>query len=125
MSCEVTKETLIDALDSVTWYNCLAEEILKWKNPENYDTEHKGVPYPDGWLSPKMEFWASWPKGFRNQLEVIWMICVCMFGDYGTSPRSGWIEHKDEFFAFIDAITETYRESEEYEYESSLFEQPS
>lgn len=31
-------------------------------------------------------------------------------GDYGTSPRSGWINNKDDFYKFIDDITETYKE---------------
>ncbi len=26
------------------------------------------------------------------QLQIIWMICVLLYGDYGTSPRFGWID---------------------------------
>ena len=105
---------ILDALDGVTWYNCLAEEIIKWKDPENYNTSSPyGSSYPDVWLVPKIEFWNSWPKEMKEQLEVIWMIFVLLFGNYGTSPRSGWIERKDEFFAFIDEITKTYRECDE------------
>lgn len=111
----MTMEDLLDALDGVTWYNCLAEEIIKWKNPDNYNrTSPDGlIYYPDGWLSPKKEFWSSWPEHCRDQMEVLWMICVQLFGDYGTSPRYGWIEKKDEFFKFIDSITKTYQDDEE------------
>ena len=107
----LTENDFLDALDSVVWYNGLGEEILKWKNLDNYNVKTPyGNYYPDNWLSPKIDFWSKWPNDCRDQLEVIWMICVILFGDYGTSPRSGWIEKKDEFFAFIDAITETDRE---------------
>ena len=105
------KEQLIDALDSVTWYNGLAEYILKWKKTPLLKTHDD---YPN-WLSPKAEFFYSWPEGGKEQLQVIWMICVILFGDYGTSPRSGWIEKKDEFYQFLDDITRTWRESDEYE----------
>lgn len=107
----MTVEDLTDALDSVTWYNGLAEEILKWKNMDNYDDKTPyNTKYPDNWLSPKIEFFYSWPAEAKEQLQVIWMICVMLFGEYGTSPRYGWIENKDEFFDFIDKITITYRE---------------
>ena len=32
----------------------------------------------------------------------MWSILVCMFGDYGTSPRSGWIVNVKECIEFID-----------------------
>lgn len=85
---------LIDALDSVTWYNGIAEDVLKWKK------------------LPKDSHGILCPGGFYDApgLEVIWMICVCLFGDYGTSPRSGWIENVDSFYEFIDDITKTQRE---------------
>ena len=89
-------ENIIDALDSVTWYNGLAEEILEWKN----------LPKDDGAI--------ACPDIQDPQLQVIWMICCVLFGDYGTSPRTGWIytENVGEFHKFIDAITFTERRSE-------------
>ena len=107
----MTMENLLDALDGVTWYNCLAEEIIKWKNPDNYSRfTPYGTPYPDGMLVPKIEFRFGWPEDCKEQLEVFWMICVVLFGNYGSSPRIGWIENKDEFFKFIDSITKTYQD---------------
>ena len=38
-----------------------------------------------------------------GQVEIIWMILVLMFGNYGTSPRTGWIE-KDKFPELINFI---------------------
>ena len=109
----MTLESIIDAIDSVTWYNGLAERIVTWKNMENYNVRQTyGEYYPEGWLSPSMRFLTSLTEDGYEQLQVIWMICVMLFGDYGTSPRNGWIENKDEFFTFIDMITKTYREAE-------------
>lgn len=83
----------INALDAVTCYNGLAESILKWK-----DAPIKGeAPYQSIAIQTSDE-----------QEEIIYMIAVELFGDYGTSPRSGWIEDIDGFYDFIDRITELY-----------------
>lgn len=47
------------------------------------------------------------------------MILVSMFGDYGTSPRSGWIEkeNKEAFDILIDLICKTeLHDSAEFDY---------
>ena len=36
--------------------------------------------------------------------EEVWSMFVLMFGDYGTSPRFGWIEKVSEFKAFLQKI---------------------
>ena len=50
--------------------------------------------------------------GNYEQFQVIWMILVELFGNCGTSPRSGWLEmkNKDRIIKFIDSITRTSRE---------------
>lgn len=95
---DYTINDLIDALDGVTWYNGLAEILQEWKALE---------PGENGTL--------RFPYDVRcdDQLELIWMICVGMFGDYGTSPRFGWIENVEGFRNFIDDITKTEREHKE------------
>jgi hypothetical protein len=105
----VTTEALISALDSVTWYNGLAEIIVKWKD-EGY-LDNNGYSLCWNW-----DTFNSYDKSTRDQLEVIWMICVELFGNCGTSPRSGWIEleNKDNFYQFVDDITKIYRESDEF-----------
>ena len=105
---ELHKEDLIDALDSVTWYNGLAEEIVHWKDPGYFDESMHSL----GWIWDRFN---DFPLEARAQLEIIWMICVVLFGDYGTSPRSGWIENIEAFYEFVDEITKTYREVEKYD----------
>lgn len=99
-------DKIIDALDSVTWYNGLAEIIVQWKNDDYFKKQD------DYALLWDWETFRGYDMDTRQQLEVIWMICVCMFGNYGTSPRSGWIElkNKEAFFKFVDEITTTFRE---------------
>lgn len=49
-----------------------------------------------------------------SQFEIFWMMLVLQFGDYGTSPRSGWLEmdNKNEIIKFIDDITKISLEGE-------------
>jgi len=105
----ISSESLIDALDSVTWYNGLDEIIVKWKDPSYFENDRYGN------LSWNLETFDNYDMETRAQLQVIWMICVVLFGEYGTSPRSGWIEpeNKEDFYRFVDDITETYRDHEE------------
>ena len=102
----ISSETLIEALDSVTWYNGLDEIIVKWKDPSYFENDRYGN------LFWNFETFDSYDMETRAQLQVIWMICVVLFGEYGTSPRSGWIEpeNKEDFYRFVDDITETYRD---------------
>lgn len=103
MPIELDAAKLIASLDCVTWYNGLAEEIIHWKDEGYFDERN-------GWLNWNWQRFNDFGFKKRNQIEVIWMICVGLFGNYGASPRTGWIENKDAFFDFIDSITETYRE---------------
>ena len=108
----MTAEMIIDALDSVTWYNGLAEVVLTWKDLK---PEHGSVSCPDNYGDKISGLLSVGEKEDLAQLQVMWMICVMLFGDYGTSPRYGWIEEKNlkEFHAFIDSITETQREADD------------
>lgn len=91
------RKSLLEALQSVVWYNGLSEELETWKDiePENRS----------GWIQQ-----TYWPK-YQNypeamaQLQVFWMICVELFGECGTSPRFGWIEDRESFKTFIDLLT--------------------
>lgn len=100
------------ALDSVTWYNGLAEYVLRWKQDAlawkqdelavseskyerfSVDCTTYGVEEPDDRV--------------LYQLQVLWMIAVDKFGDYGISPRTGWIENISLFVLWCDEITQTY-----------------
>lgn len=57
----------------------------------------------------KNEFITSpdWLK-YGNEIEtveaIMWFLLVCMFGEYGTSPRFGWIEKRNEAIAFLNSL---------------------
>lgn len=88
---------LLDALDYVTWYNNIGEEVYSWKDlPINTDYGKTVIKCPG----------RPWQ---RQDLEMIWMIAVVLFGNYGTSPRGGWIEDVAGFQGFIRSITKTWR----------------
>lgn len=94
MKNKITKG-LIGFLNCITWYNGLAPAILKWKDVCVEDN----LPYV---RCPEETY-------DNSQLQIIWMIMVYLFGDYGTSPRSGWIlkENKEAFDIFINLICTT------------------
>lgn len=90
-----------DALDSVTSYNGLAEYVVKWAGLE---PDPHSICCPDHYCAP-----AGMESCVYEQLQVLWMIAVLMFGDYGTSPRFGWIEDVAAFRLWVSDITKLYR----------------
>lgn len=87
----LTTEELMDALESVVNYNGMLETLQGWKE----------IPIDEyGYIQRDfgMEDWGD------HQLEVFWMMAVVLFGEYGTSPRYGWIEKHEEFYRWIDEI---------------------
>lgn len=99
-------EQLIEVLDSITWYNGIYEPLLDLKKDLlNCDIKGHYTKCNDN-LEYKHELF------YDNQFEVFWMMLVLMFGDYGTSPRSGWLclENKEKIIEFIDKITKTGNE---------------
>jgi len=94
---QLTADEFIDALDSVTWYNGLAEHVHHWKGMITIPFTSRG-------------FQIFNDEETANQIEVIWMMAVELFGDYGTSPRTGWIEDIEGFHTWIDRITQTWRD---------------
>ena len=105
-------ESMLDALDSVTWYNGLAEAVFSWYFLDENDWHNISAPDNYGLDSKPM---TADDYGY-HQLQVLWMIAVEMFGDCGTSPRFGWIE-KDkiaEFREWVLRITELWRSSDDY-----------
>ncbi len=82
-------------------YNGYANTIRSWKTlevgagwqiacPENYNASSSVKLYDSDW----------------GALQFIWGTAVYKFGDYGTSPRYGWIDlgEHPEFYEWIDAI---------------------
>lgn len=44
------------------------------------------------------------PDGLDEQEEILWMLLVLKFGDYGTSPRYGWISNPSEARTYVHCI---------------------
>lgn len=95
----ISADDYIYALKNVVSYNNLWQIIKRWKNiPRNSEY---------GFVSFQKDYGAGCEEE-KFQLEVIWMIAVSLFGNYGTSPRSGWIEGDkyNDFCKWIDTICE-------------------
>lgn len=96
------KEKILSVIDSVVFYNGIGEFVLSWKDKE---------PDMSGYIRPDYRE-QGYDVETTTNLEFIWMIAVELYGECGTSPRSGWIEDINGFRKFIEAITETYRKEE-------------
>lgn len=99
----MNKEKLLSALESITWYNGLYEPLLEIKKRLLDKTDNNNFLRPND-----IDYFND------LQFEIFWMMLVVLYGDYGTSPRSGWLEmaNKNSIIAFIDEITKTGQEDE-------------
>ena len=95
-----SKMKLLEALQAIVSYQGIESELQSWKKLE--PNEYGGIfpTYLEKWRHEDIE---SIEVG--AQLQIFWMICVCLFGDWGTSPRFGWIEDRESFKTFIDLVT--------------------
>ena len=91
-------EQLIQVLNTVVWYNGYEEDLKQIKEEISQ-------------LSPD-KYSYHYDYGDDMGMEIIWMILVLLFGEYGTSPRSGWLEvkNKDDIISFIDQLCEGHIE---------------
>lgn len=46
----------------------------------------------------------------NEELNVLWLLLVEMFGDCGTSPRTGWIVNRKECADFLESIVKIKEE---------------
>lgn len=97
----IMNKNIIDVLDSIVWYNGIGDILLKLK---------EDITNSEGETYSKLKY--KYDEFSNNQFEIFWMMLVLMYGDYGTSPRSGWLnmENKNEIISFIDQITKTTKE---------------
>lgn len=49
---------------------------------------------------------------FDKELNTYWTMFVLMYSDYGTSPRSGWIEKSEESLKFFEELYNDIKEIE-------------
>lgn len=105
---------IVNSIDSWIWYNCLGEgvteliEVLELY-PDKYQDD----------FDPYFTALNNWRVRWWEQLEPLFMIIVCLFGNYGTSPRSGWIERKNmkKCIRFLELCKSTYQEELDVESE--------
>lgn len=81
-----------DPMIGIVWYNGLDDIVIKWKDYKKEDD----VPY--------YAYEPGLNDGNYRQLEMVWMYLVLCFGDYGTSPRSGWIEDFDGYKKWFEEL---------------------
>lgn len=112
---------LLDALHSWFWYNGLLEknsdELIGFENipVAKYDknclilklisilreTEDDILT-----LSSLEEKYNINMSSTDKELNVLWILLVEMFGNCGTSPRTGWIEKRKDCADFLETIVE-------------------
>ena len=83
-----------DPMIGIIWYNGLEEIVIKWKD------------YKKGDDAPYWAYNSSLNDGDYRQLEMVWMYLVLCFGDYGTSPRGGWIEDFEGYKKWFEELEE-------------------
>ena len=84
------KTKLYEALENVIWYDGHYEWLKDLRNElENYDDCLYSIPEGMEW---------------HTEQHCIWMLLVGMFGDWGTSIRTGWIEDFEGCIKFIDKM---------------------
>lgn len=81
-----------DPMIGIVWYNGFEDIVIKWK-------DHK-----DGDIAPYYEYESSLNEGDYSQLQMVWMYLILCFGDYGTSPRSGWIEDFEGYKKWFEEL---------------------
>lgn len=106
-----TEQDYVNALSSIIVYNGLGNYILSWMELRPQQNLF-GFEIPS--ISPPENYGADSSEDI-SQLQVIWMIGVMLFGNFGTSPRCGWIDEIEEFKQWILDITDDYRRSPDYD----------
>ncbi len=106
---------LIENFNAIIWYNGideglfkLKEDLLKAKDSGNY------LSYSFNETKEKGFFVYNHEEFNDSQFEIFWMLLVLMYGGYGTSPRTGWLElkNKKEIVKFIDNLTRLSKEGD-------------
>lgn len=49
---------------------------------------------------------SKWTREENHATWMIWQLLVCMYGDYGVSPRAGWINNLEGALHFIKELKE-------------------
>lgn len=94
-------KTIIDAINSVCWYNGY-DDIVRSVISHIKDWDKEDV------IVPLRGNISCIPDEYEEKLieQLIWMLCVLMYGDYGTSPRGGWVENRDGAIKLLERFIE-------------------
>ena len=105
---------------------CPFDEAFLWAlSYDGYDDELNGIiEYIERGDGKQITFPFD-GAGFLTQKDVerdepnsiLWMILVQMFGDYGSSPRYGWISHPRECVEYLKELR--FRAYGPYKYEEA------
>lgn len=87
---------MFKALESIIWYDGHYEWLKTMR--DNMETLLKTG---DKYVNYSFPFDTT---EWHTEAHTIYMILVGMFGDWGTSIRSGWIENIEECIGFIDTV---------------------
>ena len=99
MNCSIEQ-----ALDSVFWYEGL---ISRYDIDDGFDPDSVILQMIRGLRAAESIYtFEMLPEDFdwQHRHTVIWQILVEMFGNCGTSPRTGWIEDTKECADFLEKI---------------------
>lgn len=95
---EIKKEDLYDSIHNIIWYDGnyvwlkdLRDDMVNFKKTHD---EYANYPNPFDH--------AQW----HTEQHVIYMLLAGLFGDWGTSIRSAWIEDIDGCIEFINFMCE-------------------
>ena len=103
MSKEINAK-LYEALETIIWYDNHSEWLreLCGELEKTKKEGHCVYGIPD---------YIEW----HTETHTIWMLLVGVFGDWGTSIRSGWIEDIDGCIEFIQGLIKVANDEEETE----------
>lgn len=105
----IDRDKIFDSLCSIIRYNGLTDflnylmTVISGNRVTKISSEQVKIFYY--FIHPDDDLWIFSTYDY-GQLEIIWMFLVLLFGEYGTSPRTGWIDEDnfDELREFIDEI---------------------
>ena len=116
---------LLRALHSWFWYNGLLDQVDdEWVDFEKDGECYTRPKYDENCLILQLisalrdddtihlslqsleEKYSIDMSSFNEELNVLWILLVEMFGDCGTSPRSGWIKKRSECADFLETVVE-------------------
>lgn len=106
---------------AAAWYNGCGDEfdsVIRYLRIQRSNPNFKGhLINGERKTISKPEFIKS--DGSTPVLELFWMILVEMYGDYGTSPRSGWM-YVDELDECLNHLSEIRRKTWASEFEDDV-----